>query len=220
MSRFLSVFKKDLQSEWRNRQAIFALLLFVLNSVVTVLFASGGQQLSPELFSGIIWLLLVFSSSVGMAKSFVSEEERGTLLYLQIVSTAPSVFFGKLLYNVGLAVIMVIVSSFLCTIVFELSLVAEPLRFLLALVVGSYAVSVAMTMSAAMIARSQAKGALLPVLSFPLVLPVLFLGVDATSMGVAGTAWQYILPNLGIMLSYGIVLTIICWWLFPFLWND
>ncbi len=220
MPRFASVFTKDLRSEWRSRQSVYALLLFVVNGVVLVLFSSGGQKLSPELFSGILWLLLLFSSSVGMAKSFVSEEERSTILYLQLVSDAQSVFFGKLLYNVLLSLVMVAFSSFLCIVIFELSTVASWGSFLLGLVVASCAVSVAMTMSAAMIARAQAKGALLPVLSFPLVLPVLFLGVDATSMSIAGTPWSYIVQNIGIMAAYTVVLSIVSSWLFPFLWND
>ncbi len=216
----LSVFYKDLRSEWRTRQSFFALLLFLVNSVVLLLFATKGLRLGSELFSGVLWIILLFSSSVGMAKSFVSEEDRGTTLYLQLVSSPTKVFLGKFLYNLLLSVFMLLSAAFLSVELFDLSTVASPGLFLAVLLGGGCAVSVAMTMSAALIARAQAKGALLPVLSFPLILPVLFLGVDATSMAVVGTPDVYIWPSVGIMLSYAVVLFIVALWLFPYLWMD
>ena len=77
-----------------------------------------------------------------------------------------------------------------------------------------------MTLCAAMISRSSAKGSLLPVIAFPLLLPVVFVGLDATTMSIAGTPTSYILPQLGVMLSYTTILVLASFVVFPFVWRD
>ncbi len=215
-----SVFVKDLRSELRTRQSIYSVLLFITNAVILVLFSLNGTRLNAEFFSSAFWLILVFAASIGMSKSFVSEEERGTGMYLRLAASDDHVFVGKLCYNFLLLLGICVVGTILFTVIFDLAVIQDISSFALTMLLGSFGVSTAMSFSAALIARSQAKGAILPVISFPLLLPILFIGIEATTKSIVGSAFRFIASDLVLMLSYSIVLLIVCFWLFPFVWKD
>jgi heme exporter protein B len=86
---------KDVQSELRTRYALNALLMFVVTSVATILFALRDDELNLEILSGMFWVVIFFTAMSGLSRIFVSEEERGTTLTLQLVASPSVVYFGK-----------------------------------------------------------------------------------------------------------------------------
>ena len=93
------IFQKELRSEIRTRYALNALLMFVVTTISIVLFSLGNENVPPEILSGVLWIIIFFSSMSGLSRTFVSEEERGTTLTLHLLATPLAVFFGKLLFN-------------------------------------------------------------------------------------------------------------------------
>ncbi len=100
IQRSMAVLKKELLSEFRTRYAISAILLFVLTTITMVVFATSGDVLSPEVAAGVLWIVMFFGAMTGLSKSFVSEEERGTSLYLKLVADSGAIYFGKLVFNI------------------------------------------------------------------------------------------------------------------------
>ena len=94
-----AIFSKDIKSELRTRYALNALVMFVITTLSIILFALGGEAASSELMCGVLWIIIFFSTMSGMSRSFVSEEERGTVLTLQLMTRPSTVFFGKLFFN-------------------------------------------------------------------------------------------------------------------------
>ncbi|MDX1545983.1 MAG: heme exporter protein CcmB, partial [Rhodothermales bacterium] len=94
-----AVFTKDLRLELRSRYAVNLLLMFVLAALLLVLFAIGQESISARVQAALLWIVILFSAAVGLGRAFVAEEERGTVLLLQLNTRASMVYAGKLLFN-------------------------------------------------------------------------------------------------------------------------
>lgn len=218
--RISAVFVKDLRSELRTRYASMSLGLFVVVTILMVVFATAGEKISSEIASALLWIILFFSSMTGLGRSFVSEEERGTSLYLHIVSSPSAVFFGKLFLNMLLSVAVMFAVVVLVAFTFDSLTIGSWFAYLLVLFVGSISLSVAATIISAIIAKAQGKGALFPVLSFPLVLPIILIGVESLTMSLSATPFTYIQSNIILMISYSVILGTVSFLLFDFVWKE
>src|SRR4030042_3584294 len=94
-----SLFRKDWQSELRTRYAINALIMFILVTISVIMFSIGSEKISEYLTGGLLWVVIFFSAMSGLSRAFVSEEERGTSMTLQLIAAPSTVFTGKLLFN-------------------------------------------------------------------------------------------------------------------------
>jgi len=76
----VAILAKEFHSELRTRYALNALLLFVVVTVAIILFSTSGEDIPQDLHSGLLWVIVFFSAMSGLSRTFVSEEERGTVL--------------------------------------------------------------------------------------------------------------------------------------------
>ena len=109
---------KDLRSELRTRYALNALVMFVVTTVAIILFALRGDQPTTTVLAGMFWVVVFFSAMSGLSRAFVSEEERGTTLTLQLIAPPTAVYFGKLFFNVLLTLTLVLGVTLVYTVVF------------------------------------------------------------------------------------------------------
>jgi heme exporter protein B len=101
MTSWQGVLRKDLRVEFRTRYGVSAVIMFLLITVAVILYSTPGEQLQPSILSALLWIALFFGAMTGLARSFVSEEERGTALMLRLYANGESVFIGKLVYNLA-----------------------------------------------------------------------------------------------------------------------
>src|SRR5688500_10645061 len=158
----LAVARKDLQSEVRSRYALNALAMFVVVSVAVMAFAAGIERLSPAVAAGLIWVTMFFAATTGLGRSFVSEEERGTTLLLRLTVPPTPVYFGKLAINLVLALLTNFAIALLFLVMMSGVVVKSLVSFLAVVILSSVGFASALTIIAAIIARSSSKGALYP----------------------------------------------------------
>ena len=215
-----AVFEKDVRLELRNRYAINMLLMFVLASLLLMLFAIGQEPLSRRVESALMWIVILFAASIGLGRSFVSEEERGTVLFLQLNTMPSMVYAGKFLFNF----LLVLVLNLLAVVVLAILLgmrVADPVLLTIVVILGSLGLAGATTLLAAVIARSSSQGPLLPVLLFPLLVPLLMSVVSATRHALVGeTAWQLAADELTTLVAFAGVVITASVLLFDYVWKD
>lgn len=216
----VAIFSKDLNSELRTRYALNALIMFVVVTLAIILFSSAGETVSPSLSAGILWIIIFFAAMSGLSRSFVSEEERGTSMTLQLWVKPSSVLIGKLLFNSLLIYVLniLIVLAYLLTM--PSFTVKAPLIFLVTIFMGSFGLSSASTFIAAIISKANSKGTLYPVLSFPILLPLLMSVIDATRLSVEGAGFAEAIADFRIIFSYCVVVTTAAIVLFDFVWRD
>jgi heme exporter protein B len=215
----IAICKKDFTSEIRTRYAANALLMFIIVVISVIKFSLGEEKLSAELNAGIIWIIIFFAASNGLSRVFVSEEERGTSLVLKLSSEPKSVLLGKLIFNTSLSFILNFLIILLYILITDLKIVSLGL-FIATIVIGNFGLSAVMTIIAALISKAGSKGTLYPVLSFPLLLPLMLAAISATWLTIEGVNFEGISGEFQMMLSYTIVVITASFLLFDFVWND
>ena len=215
----IEICKKDFRSELRTRYAVNALLMFVIVVISVIKFSIGDERMSSEMSAGMMWIIIFFATSNGLSRVFVSEEERGTSLTLKLISRSGSVFLGKLIFNISLTFILNIFIIFLYIIITNLEIKSFGL-FIMCVSIGNLGLSAVLTIIAALISKASSKGTLYPVLSFPLLLPLLLSSISATFLCIEGTNFDNIAGDLQIIVSFSVVLITASFLLFDLIWND
>ncbi len=220
ISATLTIFKKDLRSELRTRYALNALIMFVITTISVILFAIGNESVSPELLSGILWIIIFFSTMSGLSRSFVSEEERGTVMTLHLIARPLTIYFGKLLFNLILLGALNVFTVLLYLLFVSGFTVSNYLIFSITILLGTLGLASASTIIAAIIAKANTKGTLYPVLSFPILLPLLLTVINATKLSVEGAAFIDAVGDFQVLISYLVVITTISYLLFEYIWKE
>lgn len=218
--KYIAIFKKDWQSELRTRYAINALAMFILVTISVILFSIGQEKISEYLTGGLLWVVIFFSAMSGLSRAFVSEEERGTTLTLQLIAKPSNIFSGKLLFNVLLVFIMNIAISILFFLFFESFVIKNFLLFLAAFIFGNFGIAISSTIIAAIISKANSKGTLYPVLSFPILLPLILTLLELTKFAVDGKSIDEALVELAVLICYDVIMLTASYLLFDFIWKD
>jgi len=215
-----SLFRKDLNSELRTRYAVNALAMFIIVAISVILFSIGDEKITPELTGGLFWVIIFFTAMSGLSRAFVSEEERGTTLALQLVASPSTIFTGKLIFNTILVFCMNTVIALLYSALFEAFILENFVLFIYSFILGNIGLAVSSTIIAAIIAKAGAKGTLYPVLSFPILLPLILTSVRLTIFSMDGISFERAKFELAIVLSYDVIMTTASYMLFEFIWKD
>jgi len=216
----VAVFLKDWRSELRTRYAISALVMFVVTTISIILFSLGGEGASPEVLAGMLWVVIFFAAMSGLSRTFVMEEERGTGMTLSLLTPAGAVFAGKLLFNLVLGSGLTVLAVLLYALLINGFIVKTMSIFLLTIALGSVGLAAASTIIAAIIARANTKGTLYPVLSFPILLPLLMTVINATRLAADGVPLGEAVGEFQILVSYIVVVVTASAMLFEYIWKD
>ncbi|MBC8124518.1 MAG: heme exporter protein CcmB [Candidatus Kapabacteria bacterium] len=217
---WIAVVVKDIRSETRTRYGLTAIGLFVVTAVVLVAFASADEPMPRPIAAGVLWVVMFFTSMTGLARGFVSEEERGTALYLRLSVRPTSVFLGKLLGNIIIAVASNVAVVALFVALMTSVNVGSPWILMLVTLVGSIGMAVVVTITSAIVAKAGTRNALLPILSFPVLLPLVMPGIGATLIAMAGLGIGDVLPDLTLMLCHSGIIIIVSLIVFEVIWCD
>ena len=222
MPSWQGVLRKDLAIEFRTRYGVSAVVMFLLITVAVILYSVPGEQLSPSILSALLWIALFFGAMTGLARSFVSEEERGTSLLLRLYASSESVFLGKLVYNFGLMIALATsaVLFFLFFFTRDFHIRDWPI-FTLQLLLGAAGIAAVSTILSALISRASQKGALLPIVALPVLMPLVIATTDAMRITLeVPSAWEGVRGDILILISFDIAMVLVSYVLFDVIWKD
>ena len=216
----IAILVKEFRSEIRTRYALNALFMFVITTLAIILFAIGNETASPEVLSGILWIIIFFSTMSGLSRTFITEEERGTATTLQLLTKPINVFIGKFCFNVLLLFGLNVLTVALYLILINNFIIKSYDVFLLTILLGTIGLASTSTILAAIIAKANSKGTLYPVLSFPILLPLLLSVINATKLAVDGAGLMEAFSEFQVLISYTVVILTVSYLLFDFIWKD
>ena len=213
------IFQKDVLQEFKTRYAVNAILLFAVVTLVSVSFSIGTFSASAEIKCALLWIILFFSAMSGLSHIFIREEEKHTADTLKLVALPTSIFLGKFIFNflLFLALQVVIVPLFFAVMNFS---VEGVLSFLIILIIGGIGLSAGSTLIAAIISKSNARGALFTVLAFPILLPVIIAGISGTKISVTKSNIQAAGDEIQMLIAYAVVVITGAILLFDFVWKE
>ncbi len=189
ISHSFAVFLKDFRLEWRSRFGISTVLAFILSTLLIVLFSLRADLLPVSVQSGLIWIIVLFASLTTLSRVFVSESERSTYDLLRLNASAISVYIGKLIYNFLFTLLITVVTVILFIIMVNME-VERPALLATVVILGSTGLAGATTMLGALVSQATRKGAVFPVLSLPLLIPLMLILVRITSTVFVGSSGE------------------------------
>ncbi len=192
--------RKDLLLELRARDTLPAMLLFVVTALVVFHFALPAEA-SATAAKGLLWVAIVFTSLLGLARAFVAEREQGLLDALVLTPADRSaIWLGKtlaVLAFLGAAEVVALPA-------FSLFFSGIDLATVGAVVLADLGICAVGTLVAAMSVAGRARELLLPLLFLPLAIPAIAGGVGAS---VSGEPARY----LGFLALYDGVFALLAW---------
>ncbi len=213
----LLVFKKDLQIEWRTRARLNALLFFAVATLLLFSFALGADVGSMRRgAAGFLWLALFFSSVLSLSESFRLETENFAIEALRLAPVdARAIFLGKALGSTLLCWILSIALVPMSIALFDVKIEEGIPVLVVALLLGSMAISAPGTVYGAIAANARARDVLLPLLMFPVLIPALIAAVMATSLIVTGDPMRKLGDWLLFLLAFNVVYWAVGFLVFP-----
>lgn len=207
---------KDIRAELRTKDIFSSMFVFALLSVIIFNFAFELRVPSMAMVApGILWVAVSFAGTLGLNRAFVIEQDKGSLagLLLAPVDRA-SIYFGKMIGNL---IFMLLVEAILLPLVmifFNLPVLTW--QHMLVLLLGTYGFAAVGTVFSAIAVNTRAREVMLPILLFPVLLPVLIAGVKLTGGLLDGEALGTMGNWLRLVLLYNIGFTVLAYLTFGF----
>jgi heme exporter protein B len=177
------VTRKDLMIEARTREIVYTTLFFAVSCVLVFAFGfvREGRPLE-DAASGILWIAIAFSGTLALGRTFERERQTETLRALLLAPVDRSALYvGKLVAVLLLLAAVEIVVVPLVALMFQARLFAYPLPMFGLLAAGTIGFAAVGTLFAAMLVRARSRDVLLPVLLYPITIPVIIAGVRGTA---------------------------------------
>jgi heme exporter protein B len=187
MSHLAAALHKEALLQWRGRAQLIAVLVFGATALLLFSFAVGpNSELLRPIAPGFLWLGLLLSSTLTLAESYQAEMEHKALEgQLLLPAGHGSLYLGKALANWIQLVVLGAALVPIMVVLYDAPL-PRPLALLGVIALGSAGLSAPGTLYAAMTHQARSRQTLLPLLLFPLVVPVLIAAVKATSLLMLG----------------------------------
>lgn len=207
---------KDLSAELRSREVISAMLVFALLVILIFNFALDlNPAIQREVSAGILWVTFVFAGTLGLNRSMAVEKDRGCLDGLLLAPVDRSViYFGKVVGNLIFMFIVEIVVLPVFTMLYNVNLFQPGLLLVIAL--GSIGYTLVGTLLASMAVQARTRDMLLPILLFPVVLPVIIAAVRASSFFLQGQPMDLIWPHLNLLIAFDVIYFAVSYMVFDF----
>lgn len=217
------VLRKDFTIEVRSLEIAYTTLFFAISCVLVFAFALVQEGRAPEGgAAGILWIAIAFSGTLALGRTFERERQAETLRALLLAPAArPAVYVGKLLGIVVLLLAAELVLVPLVALLFQAALFAHPIWLALILLTGTIGFAAVGTLFAAMLVRARSRDVLLPVLLYPITVPVIIAGVRATGALVAPEFDAGVLRVwLALLVCFDVVFLTLALWTFEPLMTD
>jgi heme exporter protein B len=213
---------KDLRVEWRQRETLASICVFGILVVFLFDFAFGpsGEE-SLRLLPGVLWIAFAFAGILGFNRAFAAERENSCLDGLKLTPIDPGlIYLAKLaacfvFLAIAEAVIVIAVSLW-----YDFSFLPSIKWFTLIVFLGTLGyVAVGVTFGA-VAANTRMREVMLPVLQFPVIVPIFIAAIEATSGALRGDSSSQFTGWIRLLTVFGVIFTVLSFLLFEYVLEE
>jgi heme exporter protein CcmB len=190
---------KDLRVELRSREIVYTMAFFAALLVVIFSFAFvSATVVISDVVPGIVWSSVAFAGTIGLGRAFDREREGDTMRALLLSPASRlAVFLGKTVSIVAMIIAVELMVAPLVALLFSAPLFDNPAPILTLFVLGAAGFALVGTVFAAMLLRVRSRDVLLPVVLYPILVPLFIAGTKGTAALLATradlpAAWYWI----------------------------
>ena len=211
------VMQKDLTVEIRSREIVSTTVFFAISCVLVFAFAlvKDGRTV-VDAAAGILWIAIAFSGTLALGRTFERERYTDTLRALMLApADRPAIYVGKLLAIVAMIFAAEALLVPLVALLFQAGLFEAPMLLGAILLTGTLGFAAVGTLFAAMLVRARSRDVLLPVLLYPITIPVIIGGVRGTA-ALLGEPPDVAMAQfwIGLLLFFDVVFIVLSLWTF------
>lgn len=216
MRSIISLIKKDLLIEWRQKHTFFGVLLYV-SCTVFVIYMMANQP-ETKVWNALFWIAQLFVTVNTVAKSFMQESAARNRYYFTMVSPA-QYLLAKMFYSVVLMMFISLINLGLFNLLlgYQLKL---PGLFLLVVVLGASCLSLLFTFLSAIAAQARQSSAMMAIMGFPIAIVMLMMLSRLANAALSSVVVEGMGMLVGVMLGMNVLIIAIALILFPFLWKE
>jgi heme exporter protein B len=212
----LAVVWKDLAAEFRSRELFSAMLVFSLLVILIFNFALELDiRTRQSVTSGVLWVTFAFAGTLGLNRSMAVEKDRGCLDGLLLAPVdRTAIYFGKVVSNLAFMLIVEAIVLPVYSFLYNINLFNPGL--LSVILLGSIGYTAVGTLLASMAIQTRTRDVLLPILLFPVAIPVLIAAVKASGGFLTGDDFANILPWMNLLVVYDVIFIAVAFMLFDY----
>jgi heme exporter protein CcmB len=217
------ILRKDLTVEVRSREIAYTTIFFAVSCILVFAFALVKEGKPPEDgAAGILWIAIAFAGTLALGRAFERERQAETLRALLLApATRPAVYVGKLMGIVALLLGAELLLVPLVSLLYQAPLLRYPGWLALLLVSGTLGFAAVGTLFAAMLVRARSRDVLLPVLLYPITVPVIIAGVRGTATLLQPTVdLEVVRFWIALLVAFDAVFVTLALWTFEPLMTD
>ena len=217
LRKVAAIVGKDIATEIRTKEMISAMFVFSLLIIFIFNFAfdlraENLQTLAP----GVLWVAIAFAGMLGLSRSFVLERDQGVLDGLLLAPVDRSaIYFGKMIGNVlFISVVEIFILPFFI-VLFNQPLSTLPL-LVGVVILGTIGLAGVGTLFSAMAVHTRAREVLLPIMLFPVIVPMMLAAVRLTAAILDGTPFEDASHWLALLVAFDVIFIAVSFILFEF----
>ena len=222
-----AILAKDVRTEMHTRQMISSMFVFAVLVLLVFNFTLFiDEARAVDLGPGILWVAFIFAGTLGLNRSFTAENENRSLAGLMLAPVSRSaIYFGKLLSNLLFMLVMELFVLPLFVVFFNLNILelltpADLATFALVLVLGTIGYAAVGTILAAVAANTTMREVLLPVLLFPVAVPIVLGAAESTRLlfeeDPISSPWTWV----RVLVVFAVVFLFVSWLTFEYVLEE
>lgn len=216
LKHFWVLLQHEFTAEWRQRNALGGILLYVLSTVFVAYLTF--KKVQPLSWIAVYWIIMLFASVNAVAKSFI-QHAPGRMLYYYTVANPMALLAAKLLYNIILLwTVMLLAFGTMSILVGQP--VQDPFIFLVGASLAAIGFAASGTLVSAISHKASNQGTLMAILSFPIMLPVLTLVIKISKNALDGLDRSVSVDEIISLVAVDALVTAVALLLFPYLWKE
>ena len=212
MNKIWAIVKKDIVTELRTKELFTSMLLFAILIIVIFNFAFGFSVEILNLASpAMLWIAFTFAGILGLSRSFALEKEGNAILGVLLTPTDRSLIYaGKMISNTIFVFIVGLITVLMFILFFNYSFTSTLFPLIPVILLGSIGFVSVGTLFSAMALNTRLREVLLPILLFPIIIPVIVSAVKLSGEALEGNSIFMASSALKLLIAFDIIFVTAC----------
>ena len=218
-SKVWAIVWKDIRAEIRTKEIFSSMFIFSLLVLVIFNFSIDLLEVNPlDIAQGVLWIAFTFSGILGLNRSFLFEKENDCLQGLMLTPIDRSaIYLGKMLGNLIFMLIMEAIAVPIFVVLFNIGIYDKIISLAIVIFLGTLGFVTVGTLFSAMSVNIKAREVMLPILLFPIVVPLIIASVKSTGAILTGKPFDDIISWLKLIAVFDVVFLVVSFLSFEYI---
>ncbi|MCH7623084.1 MAG: heme exporter protein CcmB [Nitrospinae bacterium] len=207
LNQIKAIVLKDLVTELKTRELFSSMFIFALLVIIIFIFSVDLSIVKAnEVGPGVLWVAFLFAGTMGLNRSFMLEKENGCLEGLILTpADRTAIYFGKLISNLIFLLVMEIFILPLFMVFFNVDIISFLGPLLVVIFIGTLGFCAIGTLLSSLSSNLKTREIMLPILLYPLIVPVMIAVVRMTGQILDGKSLGTMMNWVGLTLAFDII---------------